>query len=77
MVVRSSVVAAAVGVVVGLGLAWVGVDLLEAFLFGTSPRDPLAFVASAALLLTVVTLASYVPARRATRVDPVEALRAE
>jgi ABC-type antimicrobial peptide transport system permease subunit len=77
MILRQSVVTAALGLGVGLAGAWSGTRFLEAFLFETSARDPLAFVSAAALLLTVVLAASYVPARRATRVDPVEALRAE
>jgi ABC-type antimicrobial peptide transport system permease subunit len=77
MILRQSVVTAALGLVVGLGGAWVGTRLLEAFLFQTSARDPLAFGGAAVLLFSVVLVASWLPARRATRVDPVEALRAE
>ena len=76
-VLRQSLVAGVVGLLVGLGGAWAGGRLLDAFLYETSARDPLAFAVGAALLMTVVFLASYLPARRATRVDPVEALRAE
>ena len=77
MIVRQSVVTAAVGLLLGLAAAWMGTRLLEVFLFETSPRDPVSFAGAAALLFTVVLVASYLPARRATRVDPVEALRAE
>jgi len=77
MILRQSLVTVILGLAVGLGGAWAGTRLLEAFLFETSARDPRAFAGAAALLFTVVLVASYLPARRATRVDPVEALRAE
>ena len=51
--------------------------LMEALLFEVTPNDPLTFVAVTIGLLTIVAAASYFPARRATLVDPVEALRAE
>ena len=51
--------------------------LLTALLFEVSPSEPSAFAAAAGLLLAVVLVAGYGPARRASRVDPIEALRAE
>jgi ABC-type antimicrobial peptide transport system permease subunit len=50
---------------------------MTSLLFETSATDPLTFLASAALFVMVALLASYVPARRATRIDPTAALRAE
>lgn len=77
VVLGRSVALAVVGVAVGLAGAWLTSRFLTAFLFETSALDPIAYVGGAALLLTVVLLASWLPARRATRVDPCEALRAE
>ena len=51
--------------------------LLETLLFQTGTLDALTFTATAVVLVAVATLASFVPARRGTRVNPIEALRAE
>jgi putative ABC transport system permease protein len=66
-----------VGVVVGAVAGVSAVRLLTTFLFGVQPLDPAAFAAAAALLVAVALLAAYLPARRATRVDPLLALRAQ
>src|SRR5688572_13490740 len=68
---------AGLGVVVGLVLAALGTPLARSLLYNVSPFDPFSFVAVATFLLGVALLASYVPARRATRVDPLVALREE
>ncbi|MBI5690053.1 MAG: ABC transporter permease [Verrucomicrobia bacterium] len=65
------------GTVAGLALALAVTHLLAGFLYGVSPFDPLTFASVPFLLILVAALACYLPARRATRVDPVEALRAE
>jgi predicted permease len=70
---RLALVGAAVGVVGALALTRV----LEAFLFSVGPRDPLTFMATCGFLISVSLVASYLPARRATTVDPMTALRAE
>ena len=66
-----------VGVVVGAVAGVSAVRLLTTFLFGVKPLDPAAFAAAAALLVAVALVAAYLPARRATRVDPLLALRAQ
>ena len=68
---------AGAGVVVGLAGAWALTRLLESLLFGLAPTDPAVFATVALGLLAVAALASYLPARRATRIDPVTALRVE
>jgi putative ABC transport system permease protein len=66
---------AALGVLLGVGASLAITRLISTLLFGVSATDPLTFVAVALLLSTVALLASYLPARRATRVDPLIALR--
>jgi ABC-type antimicrobial peptide transport system permease subunit len=63
------------GSLVGLVLAWMGARLLETLLFGVSAHDPQTFVAVIVFLLAASLLACLHPVRRATRVDPVIALR--
>jgi putative ABC transport system permease protein len=77
MVVREGLLTALLGVVAGLGGAALATRLMTNLLVGITPRDPIAFGAGAMLLLMVALAASYLPARRATHVDPVIALRAE
>jgi ABC-type lipoprotein release transport system permease subunit len=66
---------AALGVVGGLAAASALVGLMEQLLFETEASNPLVFVAMAVLLLVLAGAASYVPARRATRLDPLNVLR--
>jgi putative ABC transport system permease protein len=77
MFVRSALVLTGVGVVIGLGAAAALVRLMKTLLFGISPLDPLTFLAVPLVLAAAAALASYLPARRAAGIDPVEALRAE
>jgi ABC-type antimicrobial peptide transport system permease subunit len=77
MFVRHGLVLAGIGAGCGL-LAAAGLSrLMASLLFGVGPADPLTYAAVAIGLVTAAMVASYLPARRATRVDPVEALRAE
>ena len=66
-----------IGVIIGLVLAALGTPVTRSLLYKVSPFDPFSFIAVSILLLAVALLASYVPARRAMRVDPVVALRQE
>jgi putative ABC transport system permease protein len=77
LVMRRGLVLAATGAVFGLGAAWGLSRFLQSVLFETSPHDPMIYVAVAAILLSVAGAACWLPALRATRVNPVEALRAE
>jgi ABC-type antimicrobial peptide transport system permease subunit len=65
------------GLVIGTLAAYLSTRALSSMLYGVDPHDPLIFAGIAASLIVVVVLASYVPARRATRVDPLIALRYE
>jgi putative ABC transport system permease protein len=77
MVVSDGGRLAAAGIVVGLAIALAAGRVMRGFLFHVSPFDPATFASVAAALAVVALLASYIPARRATRVDPMIALRGE
>ena len=77
MVVGRAMVLAIAGITIGAAGAFVLTRLMTNLLFDVRPEDPLTFLAVSVLLATVAALASYLPGRRATRVDPVVALRAE
>jgi putative ABC transport system permease protein len=62
---------------IGVGLSMLSTPFLASLLFQVQPRDPVTIAVLAVLLIAVTLLASYVPARRATRVDPLTSLRAE
>ena len=77
LVMRQGVTLTIAGVAVGLAGAAAGSRLLQGMLFGITPLDPSTFVAVSLLFGIVATLASYLPARRATKVEPVVALRTD
>jgi hypothetical protein len=77
VVLRSSAWSITLGAIAGIAAALMTSRLLRSYLFGLSPLDPMSYAAVVVLLAVAGTLATYVPARRATRVDPVSALRCE
>jgi ABC-type antimicrobial peptide transport system permease subunit len=76
-VVRDGMLVALAGIGVGLAGALAVGSLLATLLFGVEARDPATFAGVAAALVTIAGAACYVPARRASRVDPILALREE
>jgi putative ABC transport system permease protein len=77
MVLSEALIVAGAGTVVGLAAAAAGSRLLTSMLFEVRPSDPITLASVSALLLVTAAAAAYVPARRATRIDPVRALRSE
>ena len=77
MVVAQSLRVAAVGIAIGLVGAFATTRVLQSLLFGVTPTDPLTLSGVTILLIVLGALASYAPARRATKVDPVEVLRGD
>ena len=77
MVLRDALLLALAGIAIGTGLALASGRLIESSLFNVKPSDPLTIGVAALLMLAVALLASWLPARRATRIDPMTALRYE
>jgi predicted permease len=75
--VRQGLLLASIGVAIGLGAAVLLTRVMSSLLFGVRPLDPLTFAAVAALVSIAAASASYLPARRASSVDPVEVLKAD
>ena len=75
--VREGAALTIVGVVAGIAGALAAAQALTTLLFGVTARDPATFIIVAGVLMGVALFASYVPARRAARVDPMTALRAD
>ena len=76
-IVGQALALAAIGIAIGAAAAFLLTRLMTGLLFDVTPDDPITFAAVAVVLAAVAAAASYVPGRRATRVDPVVALRAE
>ncbi len=77
LVIRKAMTLAGAGVALGLIAAWGATRVMSSLLYGVQARDPVVFAAAPAILMAVAALASYIPARRASRVDPLVALRME
>jgi putative ABC transport system permease protein len=77
LLTRQGMKLVALGLVLGLGAAWVTTRFIASLLYGVSATDVPTYLAIAASLVPVTWLACYLPARRATRIDPMLALRHE
>jgi ABC-type antimicrobial peptide transport system permease subunit len=77
MVIAQGMSLALAGVAIGMLSALALSRLLETLLYGVTPRDPLVFVVVPAVLIIVALVAVWLPALRATRIDPIDALRCE
>jgi predicted permease len=76
-IVLRSLGLAAIGILVGIAASWMVTRAMAAMLFGVTPTDPATFLGMVVLLAAVAAIAGYIPARRASRIDPMLALRAE
>ena len=77
MVLREALWVASIGVAIGIGLALASSRLVNSVLFGLKPTDPIAIGAATTVMIGVALFAGWLPARRATRIDPMIALRHE
>jgi len=77
MIVRQGALVAVAGTIVGAAVAFAAGRLIESLLFGIGSRDPAIFGATTALLLAIAVAACWLPARRAARLNPLDALRAD
>lgn len=76
-IVAQTMTLAAIGVVIGLPAAWMAAKAIQGLLFGVVSTDPVTFAGVVTVVALVAGVAGYLPARRASRIDPVLALRAE
>ena len=77
LILRETLLMVGIGALIGIPAALALTRLLATFLYGLTPQDPLSIAASTVILIAITALAGYIPARRATRVDPMIALRYE
>jgi len=76
-ILREALTLAAIGVAIGLPVALALVRLIRAAFYGIEPHDPLTMIGTVVIMFTVAALAAWVPAHRAAKIDPMEALRYE
>lgn len=77
LIMRQAMLLTGIGVTIGLAASWGASRLLRSLVFGVSTTDPATFLGQSVLILSACALASYFPARRAARLDPVQALRGD
>ena len=77
MFLRQGLSVTLAGIAIGIGVALMLTRVMSAFLFGVGPMDPATYAAVSGALAALALLATYIPARRAARVDPILALRAD
>jgi putative ABC transport system permease protein len=77
LVLKQGLIQSGVGVGIGLAASFGSTPLISSFLYGVKPHDPLTLILVSAFLIAVTILATYIPARRAMRVDPMVTLRHE
>ena len=75
LVLREGFIPVLIGIIAGIPFAIVAARLMKSLLFGVAPTDPATLAASALFMLSIAAVAAYLPARRASRVDPITALR--
>ena len=76
-ILREAILLAVIGVTLGLPIALVLARMTQSLIYGVAPRDPVTLIASAIVLIAVAILAAWIPARRAAKIDPMNALRYE
>jgi predicted permease len=76
-ILKEALMLAAIGIAIGLPIALASVRLIRTYFYGIEPHDPFTMIGSAALMVIVASLAAWIPARRAAKIDPMEALRYE
>jgi ABC-type antimicrobial peptide transport system permease subunit len=76
-ILRQTMILAAIGLAIGIPVAWMAANVIQHQLFGVDASDPVTFGVVIALVALVAGLAGYVPAMKASRIDPVLALRSE
>jgi ABC-type antimicrobial peptide transport system permease subunit len=76
-ILREALMLAGIGVTIGLPVALALVRVIRVLFYGIEPNDPVTMIGAAVLMIAVAALAAWIPARRAARIDPMEALRYE